>query len=161
MEQDCRKRKKNNFYPPDKSVKNWRHDATESKWSRVEQNQWIHSSSRAENTAIKDKGSRYRCYSGDRPSRPVRTQEEERKTTVRFIHASHLFCTSPVKLFLFSNHSSFAFTSVSRGEQPVPPPLINTGCFLEQNRVLLKTCSYSQHGCWRQTALRIHSSAPN
>lgn len=57
---------------------------------------------------------------------------------VGFMNAPQLFCNSPVKLFLFSNHSSFAFTSVNSGEQPVPPPLINAGCFLEQNRVLLK-----------------------
>ena len=38
----------------------------------MEQNQWIHSSSRAKNTAIKDTGSRYRCYSGDRPPHRVR-----------------------------------------------------------------------------------------
>lgn len=50
-----------------------------------------------------------------------------------------LIYSAALLLFGFSNHSLFAFTSVSSGEQPPRPPSSDQhGCFLEQNRVLLK-----------------------
>ncbi len=96
----------------------------------MKQNQWIHSSSTAKNTAIKDKGSRYRCYSGDRPWYWSWIYEEESKTAVKWImNASHLFCSYFYFLIIPRLHS-----------HPSAPEsgLMNTGCFLEQNRVLLK-----------------------
>lgn len=67
--------------------------------------------------------------------------ENESEHVKRRIKMQH---DSTSQLFLFSNHSSFAFTSVNSGEQPVPSTrcLVNTGA----KQGVIKTSSYSQHG---------------